>query len=92
MHRTSRTVCANLINGIEHTLDNQNQSNDTQAGVLTVRTEFADGRVSAILDVPDGPPTWVQIFASIQKAANFAAENNLEFIDNVSAHDKPEEC
>jgi hypothetical protein len=73
-------------------LDNQDQSSDTMEGILTVRTEFADGRVSAILDVPDGPPTWVQIFASIQKAAAFAEEHNLEFIDNVSPHDKSAEC
>lgn len=68
-------------------MDNQDQSNDIKGGTLTARTMFADGRVSAILDVPDGPPTWVKIFSSLDSAERFATVYDLEFIDNVSPHD-----
>lgn len=87
MHRTSRTACVSLTNGIEHTLDNPNQSSDIKEGTLTARTLFADGRISAILDVPDAPPTWVKIFSSLDSAERFATVYNLEFVDNVSPHD-----
>jgi hypothetical protein len=68
-------------------LEPQNQNSDIKEGTLTARTLFADGRVSAILDVPDGPPTWVKIFSSLDSAERFALVYKLEFVDNVSPHD-----
>ena len=72
-------------------MEPQDQSKDTTE-TLTIRTEFADGRISATLDTVDGPPTWVKIFSSIQSAARFAEVYNLELVDNVSSHNKSEEC
>ncbi len=92
MHRMFRTVCVSLTSGTARTWDNLNRSRGMMEGTLTVRTEFTDGRVSCNLSVPDGPPTWIHIFGSVQEAANFALHHDLEFIDNVSTHDKSEEC
>lgn len=58
-------------------------------GTLTVRTQFEDGRVTANLNVPGEPPTWIQVFGCIEDAEIFAEDHGLEFIDEVTsdAHD-----
>lgn len=44
----------------------------------------------AVLNIPDGPPTWIQIFGCLEDAEVFCEDHNLEFIDNVSTSDQQE--
>ena len=58
-------------------------------GTLTVRTQFEDGRVTANLETPDGPPTGIHIFGSMSAAERYAEVYGLEFIEEGTpdAHD-----
>ena len=57
---------------------------ESSTGTLTVRTMFADGRVTANLNIPGEPPTWIQVFGSIQDAEVYAEDHDLEFIDECT--------
>jgi hypothetical protein len=57
----------------------ENQSNSTPLGELVVRTEYLDGRVTAV--IKQGTEWQVDVFPSKAIAKMFAEHYNLEYRD-----------